>query len=184
MSAANLEPERRNTPMDGRDRARLVLALVDELIPGDSVWPSASEAGVHGLVALRMMPEWNDATFEHLAAGLGWHQDGLSSSDPDRRIAAVAALEEAEPDLFDALRSATYLAYYETPFVISAIQATGRPYSYRPHVTGYPMTPFDIDRSRPGHGRGHYLKTEDVQRLDISALGLDEARTERWGLDR
>ncbi|WP_159439791.1 hypothetical protein [Aureimonas altamirensis] len=47
-----------------------------------------------------------------MAAGLGWHQDGLSSPDPDRRIAAVAALEEAEPDLFDALRSATYLAYY------------------------------------------------------------------------
>lgn len=184
MSAPSPQPERRNAPMEARDRARLLLALVDELVPGDGLWPSASEAGVHGLVALRVMAEWDDAAFERLAAGLGWRDDGLSSADADRRIAAVAALEAQDPELFDTLRSATYLAYYETPFVIAAIQATGRPYSYRPHVTGYPMAAFDYNRDTPRHGRGHYLKTDEVRRLDLGALDLAETRTERWGLER
>ncbi|MCM2502688.1 gluconate 2-dehydrogenase subunit 3 family protein [Aureimonas altamirensis] len=184
MSAADLEPERRNTPMEAREKARLVLALVDELVPGDGFWPSASEAGVHGLVALRVMAEWDDAAFDRLARGLGWGKDGLSSPNGERRVAAVAALETAEPELFDTLRSATYLAYYETPFVIAAIQATGRPYSYRPHVTGYPMAAFDYNRDTPRHGRGHYLRTDEVERLDIAALDLAESRTERWGLER
>lgn len=184
MSAPHTGQDRRNAPMEPRERARLLVALVDELIPGDDAWPSASEAGVHGLLAMRVMAEWDDAAFAHLAGGLGWREDGLSSADPERRIAAVSALEAAEPELFDTLRSAVYLAYYETPFVIAAIQATGRPYSYRPHVTGYPMPAFDYNRDTPRHGRGHYLKTDEVKRLDIGALDLAETRTERWGLER
>jgi hypothetical protein len=174
----------RNARISPSERTQLIRALVDELIPGAAGWPSASDAGVHGIVGLRVFAEWNDEQTAALAEVLGWQSGGLSSTDAETRIAAVKGFETAEPDLFDKLYTAVALAYYETPFVIEAIQSTGRPYSHRPHVTGYPMAPFDFDRDMPQHGRGQYLKTEEVAPVDISALELNTEKTVHWGLER
>nr|BAT28810.1 hypothetical protein [Aureimonas frigidaquae] len=176
--------DRRNAPLSPPERARMMRALVDELIPGDAQWPSASEAGVHGLLALRVLADWDDAAVDTLDRLVGWSAGALSSPDAARREAAVASFEAASPKLFDHLRTATVLAYYETPFVIAAIQASGRPYSARPHLTGYPMAPFDFNRDTPRHGRGHYLTTDEVTRVDTTQLDLDAAVTQRWGLQR
>ncbi|TIR15812.1 MAG: gluconate 2-dehydrogenase subunit 3 family protein [Mesorhizobium sp.] len=174
----------RNSPLSPLERTRLIRALVDELIPGDEGWPSASEAGVHGIVAMRLFGDWSDERITALANLLGWEEDGLSSADGETRIAAVKAFEEADTELFDKIYTAVTLAYYETPFVIEAIRNTGRPYSYRPHVTGYDMAPFDFNRDRPAHRRGHYLETENVRPVDTSSLGLDTVKTDRWGVKR
>ncbi|MDX3924370.1 MAG: hypothetical protein QHC90_01010 [Shinella sp.] len=174
----------RNSTLPPVEKARMVRALVDELIPGGDGWPSASEAGVHGIVSLRVLGEWSEEQIGRLAALLGWETGGLSSGDAAERVSAVRSMETADPDLFDKLYTAIVLAYYETPFVVEAIRSTGRPYSIRPHATGYAMAPFDFSRDTPNHGRGHYLKTDDVKPVDTSTLDLDTNRTERWGVER
>ncbi|MCF6124269.1 hypothetical protein EN904_09560 [Mesorhizobium sp. M7A.F.Ca.CA.001.07.2.1] len=162
----------------------MIRALVDELIPGNESWPSASEAGVHGIVSMRLFADWSDVQTTALADLLGWERGGLSSSNGDTRIAAVKVFEQADAELFDKIYTAVTLAYYETPFVIEAIRNTGRPYSHRPHLTGYDMAPFDFNRDQPAHRRGHYLETEKVRPVDTSPLGLDTVMTDRWGLER
>ena len=184
MTASVADPAVRNSTLTPHEAARLLRALVDELIPGDETWPSASDAGVHGILSMRVCAGWDDARMDRLASLLGWEDGSLTSAVPEERMGAVASLEAADPDLFDEIYTATVLAYYETPFVIEAIRATGRPYSARPHATGYAMAPFDFNRDMPGHGRGGYLKTDEVKPLDISTLDLDTVMTERWGLQR
>jgi hypothetical protein len=175
--------EDRNARISPAERTQMIRALVDEFIPGAAGWPSASDAGVHGIVGLRVLSVWDDEKIAVLAETLGWQNGGLSSANAETRIAAVKSFETAQPELFDNLYTAVTLAYYETPFVIDAIQNTGRPYSHRPHVTGYPMAPFDFNRDIPPHGRGHYLKTEEVAPV-VSALELNTEKTVRWGLER
>lgn len=176
--------EGNNSLLTPTERTRMIRALVDELIPGADGWPSASDAGVHGIVALRVFSEWSEAEIKTLADMLGWQNGGLSNADATTRIAAVEAFEAANRDLFDKIYTAVTLAYYETPFVIEAIQKTGRPYSHRPHVTGYAMAPFNFAQDVPGHRRGRYLTTSDVRPVDTSALDLDTTRTDQWGLQR
>jgi hypothetical protein len=176
--------EESNPLLSPAERTRLIRALVDELIPGADGWPSASDAGVHGIVALRVFADWSDAEITALADLLGWQSGGLSSADAETRIASVTAFETADRDLFDRIYTAVTLAYYETPFVIEAIRDTGRPYSHRPHVTGYDMAPFDFAQDTPGHRRGHYLNTEEVGPVDTSALDLGTVKTNQWGLER
>lgn len=171
----------RLTPVE---KTRLLLRLVDQLIPGADGWPSASEAGVHGIIALRLFVEGAPGMFDKIAERLDWPTGGLDSDDPAARNEAVKAFESADPDLFDKVYSAVILAYYETPFVVEAIAMTGRPYSIRPHVSGYRMPPFDYARDTPKHGRGHYLKTEEMRSVDTSGLHLDTNKTDRWGVDR
>jgi hypothetical protein len=174
----------RNSPLSPPEKTRMIRALVDELIPGSEGWPSASEAGVHGIVAIRLFADWSDVQIAALADLLGWEKDGLSSANGETRTASVRAFEDADSELFDKIYTAVTLAYYETPFVIEAIRNTGRPYSHRPHLTGYDMAPFDVNRDLPAHRRGHYLETENVRPVDTSSLGLDEVKTDHWGLER
>jgi hypothetical protein len=70
------------------------------------------------------------------------------------------------------------------PPVIEAIRASGRPYSASSHEDGYAMPVFDLERDTPRHGRGSYLRTENVMALDLSSLDLDTVKTTKWGLER
>lgn len=184
MTQTRTAAEERNALLPPPEQARMLRALVDELIPGGDGWPSASEAGVHGILALRLFAEQDGSESALLARLLGWENGGLSSDDAETRIAAIKAFERTDPDLFDRIYTAAVLAYYETPFVIETIRNAGRPYSHRPHVTGYAMAPFDFNRDMPRHGRGHYLKTDEVRPVDTSALHLDIVKTEQWGVIR
>jgi hypothetical protein len=179
-------------PTDRRNRedlppsegAALLADLVDVLIPGGGGWPSAASIGVQGLVAMRLTEQSGELELGQIAAAIIDAGGPFDGRTPEERIQIVARFEAAQPDLFERLRAATILAYYESPFVAEAIRRLGRPYQLKPHVTGYPMTPFDFAKDTPRHGRGSYLKTADVQRVDTSGLHLDEIRTERWGLER
>ncbi len=173
-----------NFALSADEEARMIAALVDELIPGDAIWPSASAAGVHGIIALRLFSSWDTAALEKFADLIGWLNGSLSSDEPMQRTEAVAAFEVRDPDLFDKIYTATVLAYYETPFVVSVIQQSGRPYSIRPHLSGYPMEPFDFSKDIPTHNRGHYLATDAVVPVDISELALETQKTENWGVAR
>ena len=177
-------PLERNSRLSPSDKARLLRLLVDELIPGNDGWPSASDAGVQGILSLRLVSDGSSVLIDALAQCLDWQNGALDSNDPATRILTVQGLAAADPELFDRIYTATILAYYETPFVVEAIRETGRPYSIRPHATGYPMAPFDIGRDTPKHGRGFYLKTDEVKPVDTANLDLDTIKTARWGIER
>jgi hypothetical protein len=164
--------------------AELLADLADVIIPGDESWPSAATVGAQGMVATRLIEELGEAELARIAPALLRAGGPLAGCDEAAKVAIVCAFEVEEPALFGWLRDAIYLAYYESPFVAAAIRAKGRPYELRPHVTGYPLPPFDLARDTPRHGRGRYVPTDAVPRLDAEPLDLASERTTVWGLSR
>ncbi len=175
------DPQPVLTPLE---RAALLEDIVDELIPGDANWPSASSVGVQGLVVYRLLEQGLDDVIEDVVAALNDAGGPLGDKPAEARVRIMEEFANAKPKLFDRLREVAYLAYYESPFVGDVIRQMGRPYAKRPHMTGYPSKRFDPGKDTPTHKRGHHVPTEAVVPLDISELHLDENRTERWGLDR
>ncbi len=108
----------------------------------------------------------------------------LAGHDEAERVAVVARFESAEPALFGWLRDAAYVTYYENPFVAEVINAQGHPYELRPHNKGYAVPRFDLARNTPRHGRGRFVPTDAVRRVDTSGLDLASDRTQTWGLKR
>ncbi|MBT1155547.1 hypothetical protein J1C56_08065 [Aminobacter anthyllidis] len=156
--------------------------LVDELIPGDTRWPAASDVGVHGVVMLRLFSGQPSRILEQLSTSLDRSSDGLPGTA--NRAAIVQRFSDTQPALFEQIYTAAVLAYYEMPAVIEAIRASGRPYHASSHEVGYAMPVFDLERDTPRHGRGSYLRTEEVAPLDLSSLDLDAVKTTKWGLER
>jgi len=162
----------------------LLADLVEVLLPGDGAWPSGRDAGVQHLLANRLIEERGRAALPTLAKALRAAGGPLRGLDETARVAVVQRLEAAEPQLFGWVRDAAYVAYYENPFVADAINQHGLRYELRPHIKGYPLPRFDLARDAPKHGRGRYIKTADVRRVDISGLDLESNRTRAWGLKR
>ena len=52
----------------------------------------------------------------------------------------------------------------------AAIRSLGFVYNATPLPAGYPVGSFDADRDRPRHGRGRYLATAEVRRVDLGRL--------------
>ncbi len=156
-----------------RARARLVEALVTALLPGDRDFPSGAEAGVQGKLAERLIETSEAAAVDRMLARIG----GLAEASPgDPAAAIVRAFEAAEPALFGTVRRITYLAYYESPFVQEAIRSLGFDYNATPLPEGYGVGRFDEASDRPTHGRGHYVRTSEVRRVDMSGLDLGAPR--------
>lgn len=149
--------------------ARLLRDFVDTLIPGDDRWPSAADVGVHGVLGMRMLDTYGES-------GVFAIRDALAAAgapfpgEADGREAIVARFEAADPGRFKTIRMAAYLAYYEHPAVIQAIQGLGQPYRAQPVYEGYRSAPFDRARDTPRHGRGHYVATNEVRRVDLTNL--------------
>ena len=89
---------------------------------------------------------------------------------PPAARAVVERLEREHGQLFALVRNTSYVAYYESPAVVRAVAALGQPYRAMPGKDGYPMAPFDLVRDRPTHGRGGYVRTDDVRQLDLGQL--------------
>jgi hypothetical protein len=166
------------------DASQILSDLVDVLIPGDEGWPSGSSVGIHGVLAMRISETMSKDGLSELVDAILSAGGPFEGRAEDDRIAVVNLFSAREPALFDWICAAVVLAYYEQPSVVKAIQALGRPYSMRPHLTGYPLVSFDHDKDRPLHGRGFFLPTDSVQPVDVSQLRLDEIRTEHWGVTR
>jgi hypothetical protein len=164
--------------------ARLLADLVELLLPGDADWPSGGTVGVQSTLAIRLVEERGEPDLTRLAQAILKAGGPFTDHPEEGRIAIAQALEAAEPELFGWVRDAAYFAYYESPYVVAVINAQGHPYRLRPHVKGYPLPRFDPARDAPKHGRGRWLPTGDVRPVDISALDLDNDRTQAWGLKR
>lgn len=156
-----------------RARARLIEALVTALLPGDRDFPSGAEAGVQGKLAERLIETSGAAAVDRVIGGIG----GLVQAPPGESAAAIVrAFEAAEPALFGAVQRIAYLAYYESPFVQEAIRSLGFAYNATPLPRGYGVGRFDEASDRPTHGRGHYVRTDEVRRVDLAGLDLGEPR--------
>lgn len=157
-----------------RARARLVEALVAVLLPGDGDFPSGAEAGVQGKLAERLLETSGADGLERVIAGLAGLAGLAEAAEGGTEL--VRAFEQAEPALFGEVRNIAYLTYYESPFVQEAIRALGFAYNAAPLPKGYGVGRFDETTDRPRHGRGHYVKTNEVRRVDLSGLDLEVLR--------
>ena len=155
--------------------AAMLKDLVDVLLPGDERFPAASDAGTHGLVADRLVGQMGETALDDLAQAVATCGGPLEPLSATERKDVVKRLEADHPEWFETLRMIAYLAYYESPAVVRAVRALGHVYNDAPQPAGYAMSPFDEDDSlqAPQHRRGHYVRTEDVARLDLSSLPPD-----------
>jgi hypothetical protein len=163
-------PER--FPVPPTEAAAILAAFVDALIPGDDLFPPASTVGVQAMLADRLRDRVGP---EGAPTLVRWLQTGVAdfaTAPTATRLEAVARLEREAPDLFAMARMATYLGYYATPTVTTAIRVLGHDYNDAPQPRGYPLAPFDPTPGAdvPAVPRGAYKRTEEMAPLDPAAL--------------
>lgn len=151
-------------------QAELLRDLADTLIPGDESWPAAGLIGVQAQLCARLLVRDGETGVPTLVRALCDCGAPFAGRTVEEREAIVARFEAAEPKLFAFVRDASYFAYYDSPLVVAAVQSLGQPYRAIPVLEGYPAPPFDRDRDAPRHGRGFYVATNDVKRVDLSGL--------------
>lgn len=166
------------------DAAGMLADLVDVLLPGDRSWPSGRTVGVQSLLALRLLQQRGRAEFARVSPAILAAGGPLHGLDEAARVAVVERFAASEAELFGWLRDTAYVTYYENPFVAEVINAKGHLYELRPHIKGYPVPRFDPQRHTPRHGRGRFVPTEAVRRVDTSSLDLTSEGTQAWGLKR
>ena len=155
------------------DDNKLLQGLIDALLPGGNGFPAASATGMAELLAARLAAT-DPTLLGRLTEGLCTR--GALPASPERWHDAAARLEADEPKLFEEVRKYAYLTYYEQPDTIAAIRALGLRYNDAPLPDGYPAERFDASTDAPRHRRGRWIATEQVQRVDLSRLGLEETQ--------
>ena len=142
---------------------RVVLAAaLDALLPPGGGFPPPSRTGlIDGFIIPRVPPPGTrPRPYPGIAAGL-------------------AALEREQPEAFLALWRLAVYGYYSRPEVIAAIQRELAPaYHGAPLPLGYahaiaPWDPAD-PLHNPRNGRGSYLPTDAIRRVDLAGLPRDE----------
>lgn len=159
--------------MTNVEEDRAVLGLMDALLPGGAGFPSAGATGMGGVLLARLRTA--DAALPARVAG-ALRARGDLPGDAAQWCEAARQLEAVEPKLFGEVRKYAYLTYYEQPAVIAAIRSLGFRYNDSPLPDGYPGEPFVPEHDAPRHGRGRWIATGDVKRLDLSRIGLEETR--------
>ncbi len=164
-----------------RDIAETMRALVDTLVPGDDRFPSASAAGVHGVVAERLRAQAGRSQLDRVLAALDSDARRFAASNAAERGEAVKRFEHGDPALFEALLTTVYLAYYESPSVVCALRGLGRAYNDTPQPDGYAMAAFDATdpAQAPTHTRGRYVATDEVARVDLAPIAANPLAPER-----
>ena len=155
--------------------AAMLRELVDVLLPGNGRFPAASDAGTHGVVADRLVAQLGETALDDLAQTIEACGGPLGPLGAAERQDVVRRFEADHPEQFETLRMIAYLSYYESPAVVRAVRSLGHVYNDAPQPAGYTMAPFDENDplQAPAHRRGHYVKTEDVARLDLIPLPSD-----------
>jgi hypothetical protein len=145
-------------------------ALVDVLVPGDGEFPCASKVGVQAKLADRLIVMRGEGAVAELIQALGVCGGPLDRLDEDGRTTLLTRLEREQPDYFLLVRNIAYLSYYESPAVHEMIRAMGFIYNAVPLPDGYDVGKFDPVADMPRHGRGHFVQTDEVKRVDLSRL--------------
>jgi hypothetical protein len=153
-----------------RQTASTLAALVNVILPGDSLFPSAADVGTHLWLMEKLHAEYDTSVIDRVIHFLNQTQD-FAAQAPAEQIEIVARFERDEPDLFGFIRSVIYLGYYQTLPVVQAVRQLGRDYNQTPQPSGYELAPFDPS-TLPAVRRGRYIATEDVSRVDLSGIDM------------
>jgi hypothetical protein len=145
-------------------------ALVDVLVSGDDAFPPASQVGVQAKLADRLTLMRGEGAVHALVEALIAAGGPLHRLDGERRVAVLTRIERERPEDFLLVRNIVYLSYYESPAVHEAIRAIGFTYHAIPLPIGYDVGRFDPETETPRHGRGRFVRTEEVQRVDLSQV--------------
>lgn len=149
------------------DQSAAALRLAETLLPGGAGFPSFAATDGGEAMLRRLSAELLGQLLALICAR------GSTPATAPEWTETAARLEAVEPAVFTEFRKQAYLAYYEQPPVIAAIRALGHPYNDAPLPDGYPAEPFEAGRDAPRHERGRWIDTDDVRRVDLTALDLE-----------
>ena len=155
------------------DEDEAIAGLMATLLPGGAGFPSAHETGLAGLLAERLRRADPEMPAQLLAA---LTRGRPAPTRQDAWTDAAARMETVDPKLFAEFRKYSYLTYYEQPAVIAAIRTMGFRYNDSPLPEGYPDEPFEPGRDQPRGAHGRWRRTEEVARVDLSGLDLENVR--------
>jgi hypothetical protein len=151
----------------------------DLLIPPGGGFPAPSEVEIVAFVARYVTPASEEVKYFPLAAEYTFkdHLGALGreflDARPSEQIESLRALESggaADAAFFEQLKGLVYYGYYARPEVTAAIRknlSAGRDYHGPPQPYGYLSVTEQWNADEPPHGRGHYIATDEVRRVDI-----------------
>lgn len=152
--------------------------VVDELVPPGEGFPAPSEVHVVEQFFTRYIAPrgartapFPGATEDAFTAALDAFAPQIHGKEHDERVAALARLENEDPDFFGQLRALTYAGYYSRPAVVLALRANlpaARDYNGPPLPYGYDRTTSDWSGMTPPDG-GRFTATADVARVDVAS---------------
>ena len=161
-------------------QVEILNAAADEIIPPGDGFPAPSGVNVVDFVGRYTTPSGEEAihypfveedAFKEAVDALG---DEFLSADSAGRVEILKKVESEEETFFTQLRNLVYYGYYSRPEVTLAIQKNvpaGRDYHGPPQPYGYIRTIEKWDEGLFAHGRGGYIRTEDVERIDLGNIG-------------
>ena len=155
-------------------RARILQALVQVMLPGDDDFPSGAAVGVQGKLADRLFDQEGEKTLDEVLDALA----GLADAAPGEPQRAIVAGFEASR----ARSSSRWSAASPTSPTTRARSCRKRSAASASPTTRHrcrratAFGGFDMATDRPTHGRGHYVPTDQVKRVDLSGLDIQELR--------
>jgi hypothetical protein len=161
------------------EQSAVLATAADLIIPPGRGFPAPSEVEVVEFIARYVTPAGEDVKYYPLAAEYAF-KDQLAAlgrefldSRPSRQIETLRELEtgdEARAAFFEQLKGLVYYGYYARPEVTAAIRKNlpaGRDYHGPPQPYGYLALTEQWRGDELPHGRGHYIATDEVTRVDI-----------------
>ncbi len=168
-------------PVEFTEQQTAILnAAADEIIPPGEGFPAPSEVNVTDFIGSYVTPSGEEALHypfvaeDDFKAAIDRLGENFVSADPAKRVETLKQIETEDETFFTQLRNLVYYGYYSRPAVTLAIQENlpaGRDYHGPPQPYGYIRTIEKWDESMYSHGRGSYIKTEDVERIDLGQIG-------------
>ncbi len=163
------------------EQQAVLCTAADLIIPPGRGFPAPSEVDIVGFVARYVTPASEPVKYYPLAAEYAF-KDRLAAlgraflaTRPSEQIAILRALEhgdEAEATFFEQLKGLVYYGYYARPEVTAAIRKNlpaGRDFHGPPQPYGYLAVTEQWSGDELPHGRGHYIATDEVTRVDVPA---------------
>ena len=127
------------------EQVRVLVAVLNRLVPADDVMPAAGDAGVAGYIdqVLRDAPHLRRPVIDLLDELCGGAFIQLSAAEQDRRLRRLASDRAAS---FEILLHAAYTGYYSDPQILTA--AGWAPAGSRPTPEPFDQTLLDAVRKR------------------------------------
>jgi hypothetical protein len=161
------------------EQQEVLATAADLIIPPGRGFPAPSEVEIVAFIARYVTPNAEEVKYYPLAAEYAF-KDRLSAlgrefldARPSQQVETLRGLEsgdEAQATFFEQLKGLVYYGYYARPEVTAAIRknlSAGRDYHGPPQPYGYLGLTEQWSGDELPHGRGHYIATDEVHRVEI-----------------